>query len=52
MMEKLAEYYESQGMKAEAIKEREKALKFIDLVENSAFDSYVGFFKKRIDQLR
>ena len=52
MMEKLAEYYESEGMKAEAIKEREKALKFIALVENSAFDSYVGFFKKRIDQLR
>ena len=52
MMEKLAEYYESQGMKAEAIKEREKALKFIDLVENSAYDVYVGFFNKRIEQLR
>ena len=48
MMEKLAEYYESQGMKAEAIKEREKALKFIDLVENSAFDVYVGFFNNKI----
>ena len=52
MMEKLAEYYESQGMKAEAIKEREKALKFIDLVENSAYDVYVGFFNKPIEQLR
>ena len=52
MMEKLAEYYESEGMKAEAITEREKALKFIDLVENSAYDAYVGFFNKRIEQLR
>ena len=52
MMEKLAEYYESQGMKAEAIKERGKALKFIDIVENSAYDVYVGFFNKRIEQLR
>ena len=48
MMEKLAEYYESQGMKVEAIKEREKALKFIDLVENSAFDVYVSFFNNKI----
>jgi len=35
-------------MKGEAIKEREKALKFIDLVENSAFDVYVGFFNNKI----
>ena len=48
MMEKLAEYYESEGMKAEAIKEREKALKFIDLVEDSAFDVYVSFFNNKI----
>ena len=48
MMEKLAEYYESEGMKAEATKERERALKFIALVENSAYDAYVDFFSNKI----
>lgn len=48
MMEKLAEYYESEGMKAAAIKEREKALKFIDLVENSAYHAYVVFLNNKI----
>ncbi len=52
MMEKLAEYYESEGMKAEAIKEREKALNLIELIENSAYDAYVDFFSKRIERLR
>lgn len=46
-MEKLAEYYESEGMKREAAEERKKALKFIAPAENSAFDSYVEFFNKR-----
>ena len=48
MMEKLAEYYESEGMKIEAIKEREKALKFIAIIENNAYDDYVSFFNKKI----
>ena len=52
MMEKLAEYYESEGMKAAAIKERETALKFIDLIGNDAYDAYIGFFKKQIEKLR
>lgn len=48
MMEKLAEYYESEGMRREAAGEREKALKFIALSENGAYDGYVEFFKKRL----
>ena len=52
MMEKIAEYYESEGMKAAAIKERETALKFIDLIENDAYDAYIGFFKKQIEKSR
>lgn len=48
MMEKLAEYYEAEGMKAKAIAEREKALKFIALVEDSAYDTYVSFFNNKI----
>lgn len=48
MMEKLAEYYESEGMMAAAKKERENARKLIALVENSAYDAYVGFFNKKI----
>lgn len=49
MMEKLAEYYESEGMRYEAAKEREKALQFIALAENSAYDGYVEFFVKKLD---
>ncbi len=52
MMEKVAEYFESEGMKKAAIEEREKALKLIDLMENNAYDSYVVFFKKRIEKLK
>ena len=52
MMEKVAEYFESQGMNKEAIEEREKALKLIDLMKNNAYDSYVVFFKKKIEKLR
>ena len=52
MMEKLAEYYESEGMKSKAIEEREKALKLIDIVENNAYDNYIGFFKNRIEKLK
>ena len=52
MMEKLAEYYESEGMKAEAIQEREKALKLIEIMDDRAYDSYIDFFHKRIEKLR
>lgn len=54
MMEKIAEYYESEGMKAAAIKEREKALKFIELIEKSPYnyDTYVDFFNKKIENLK
>ena len=49
MMEKLAEYYESEGMKTEAIEERKKALKFIAITENNAYDAYVRFFNDKIE---
>ena len=52
MMEKLAEYYESEGMNAEAIAEREKALKFIALSDSESYNSYVNFFNMRINHLR
>ena len=49
MMEKLAEYYESEGMKTEAIEERKKALKFIAITENNAYDAHVRFFNDKIE---
>lgn len=52
MMEKLAEYYESEGTTAKAIEEREKALKLIHIIDNSAFDAYVDFFRNKIEKLR
>lgn len=52
MMEKLAEYYESEGMKAEAIHEREKALKLIAIIDDRAYDAYIDFFHKRIEKLK
>lgn len=52
MMEKLAEYYESEGMTDKAIEEREKALKLIHIIDNSAFDAYVDFFRNKIGKLR
>ena len=52
MMEKLAEYYESEGMTDKAIEEREKALKLIHIIDNSAFDTYVDFFRNKIEKLR
>lgn len=52
MMEKLAEYYESEGMNTEAINEREKALKLISIIENSAYDPYVSYFNKKIENIK
>ncbi len=48
MMEKLAECYEADGMKEEAVKEREKALSLIAMMENNSYDTYVDFFKRKI----
>jgi len=52
MMEKVAEYYASAGMKAQAVRERERALKLIAIIENSAYDTYVGFFNEKIKELK
>lgn len=52
MMEKLAEYYESEGMKKEAIQEREKALKLIAIIDHRAYDVYVDFFNKKIEHIK
>ena len=52
MMEKMAEYYDSVGMKTQAVRERERALKLIAIIENSAYDSYVEFFNNKIKELK
>jgi len=51
MMEKLAEYYESEGMKGAAIKEREKALSLIAIIDDHAYDSYISFFHRKIKEI-
>ena len=48
MMEKLAEYYESEERRMEATEERKKALKLISIMENTAYDAYVSFFNDKI----
>lgn len=48
MMEKMAEYYESEGLQLDAIKEREKALTLIECIDNSAYDTYVSFFENKL----
>ena len=52
MMEKMAEYYDSVGMKTQAVRERERALELIAIIENSAYDSYVEFFNNKIKELK
>ena len=52
MMEKLAECYEEQGRTAKAIAEREQALKLISIIENTAYDTYIEFFKRKIKHLK
>lgn len=52
MMEKLAECYEEQGRNAQAIAEREQALKLISIIENTAYDTYIEFFKRKIKHLK
>ena len=52
MMEKLAECYETEGKKEEAIAELEKALKLIPILENKHYDTYVSFLEKRIEKLK
>lgn len=48
MMEKMAEYYESEGMLAEANHEREKSLTLIQCIDNPAYDAYVSFFENKL----
>ena len=48
MMEKIAEYYESEGMPKEAILEREKACELIRIIDNNAYDPYLTFFREKI----
>lgn len=51
MMQKLSEYYESEGELKKAANECEKALKLIEIIDHSAYDVYVGFFRKRLEKL-
>ncbi len=48
MMEKLAEFYESDGKPEKAKEEREKALKLIPVMGHKAFEIYAEYFKKKI----
>ena len=48
MMEKLAEFYESEGNPEKAAAEREKALKLISVMEHKAFDIYAEYFKEKL----
>lgn len=57
MMSKIAEYYESEGKKEEAVAELECALALISALKNEdkiteLYLTYVEYFKRRIDNLR
>lgn len=49
MMWKIAEYYEESREYHKAIKEAQKALKLIEIIEHRQFESYKDFFRKKID---
>ena len=51
MMEKLAECYEANGQKEQAVAELKKALLLIPILENKNFDVYTEYFSKRITAL-
>ena len=46
MMWKLAEYYEENGKSEKAIKQTEKALNLIPIIENTQFNTYIKYFNK------
>ncbi len=48
MMWKIAECYEEAGEYDNAIKETEKALQLIDVIDHSQFDVYVDYFNRKI----
>lgn len=51
MMQKLAEYYESIDQYDKAIIETKNALKYIEIENNSSYDTYIDFFGKRLNEL-
>ena len=48
MMEKMAEFYESDGNPEKAEEERKKALQLIPIMDHKAFDIYTEYFKSKI----
>ena len=52
MVFKTAEYYDSVGDGASAIREIDRAIKLIGVMESDNFDTYVQFFKKEIDRIK
>ena len=52
MMWKIVEYYEENGEIDKAIKETEKALQLIPILENTDFNNYSEFFKLQIERLK
>ncbi len=52
MMWKLAEYYEENGSVEKAIKETEKALNLIPVIESANFENYIEYFNKQLERLK
>lgn len=52
MMWKIVEYYEENGEIDKAIKETEKALHVISILENERFSIYSEYFEKQIERLK
>ncbi len=51
MLEKIAEYYEDIGQTEKAVEEIDLALQLLSVVNNSNFDNYADFFKRRKEKL-
>lgn len=52
MMWKLAEYYEENGSVEKAIKETEKALNLIPIIESADFENYIEYFNRQLERLK
>lgn len=51
MMEKVSEYYESEGLFEKAREERQKALELISVMKNQDYNVYIDFFENKLAEL-